>query len=77
MKRRIYTVRPPRSGVVLRWGREEPGADPDLVGAWAPGSKAAAYRLMTIFSDHRKELEEVGIDITTLRITAETRKEAP
>lgn len=70
--RRVMTVQPPKTGAVLRWGRDEPGADPDVVGAWAPGSKAAAHALMAMVHSHRQQLEEAGIDITSIRISCET-----
>ena len=70
-RKRVYTVKTPQSGVLLKWGREDPGADPDLVTAWAPGSKRAAYCLMTLISDNRAALEEAGVDITTLHQSTE------
>jgi hypothetical protein len=71
-KKRVLTMRIPKAGLVVRWGREETGADPDICAAWAPGSKQAAYTLLTLISDNRASLEAAGIDITTLKITAET-----
>jgi len=35
-------------------------------------SKQAAYTLLTLISDNRASLEAAGVDITTLKITAET-----
>lgn len=67
-------VRPPRSGYLLTWGLDENGDGPDLICAFAPGSRSAARALGSILRHHARDLEAAGADFRTLRITGQPKK---
>lgn len=75
MRKRVTTVRPPASGVVIRWGRSAPWDDPDLVVAWSPGATSAARVLLDLLdtAEARRRLEAAGVDRTSIRLTAQLK----
>jgi hypothetical protein len=63
-------VQEPDKGLVIAWGLDIDGEGPDITAAWAPGHKRAAYTLAMLIHDNRERLQEAGVDLTTLKITA-------
>lgn len=53
---------------MIRHGRIEPGDDPCLSWAWAPGNRYAAHTLALLLINNRAMLEAAGVDFTMLEI---------
>jgi hypothetical protein len=71
-RRRITMVRPPKDGVIIRWGRADYGDNPDLVVAWAPGCKPMARVLLDLLDspEARRALTQAGCARASIRLTA-------